>query len=381
MGNVTNRISNLVLLILMAGSYWLFTIGLQTPYTQVVYENATYICLAAVVFLLILRYKQLTKADIGIIILSVLSFLFFFVTTTSSVPWTSLILPTAMLLMLCFKKTLFDNIDFLILLGISVVAMVAILYRMSINQSSDNLYWINTNTLGMSLLFSTITTVILLRSLNIGILKYILIVLVYAANFIGIWILSSETSLILLAFFCIIDNLIPKKLIQSIKINIFALVLALIFVAVPFVAYLIAHVDLPRFFSGREELWEDFFTYWLSTPRNILIGKEPYLSTIFGRKLGVHNSYLYILATYGLLGYGLFFGSMLGHVLVSWKSKIFHSKRDISFLLAFLCVCIHAIMEQTLTSAYWFPIVYMFLGLTISDQKPTEKQTRSSRNA
>ncbi|MBP1045306.1 EpaQ family protein [Enterococcus sp. BWM-S5] len=381
MGNVTNRVSNFILLILVAGSYWLWAAGITGPYTKFVFENAIYICLAAAIFLLAIRYKQLTKSDLGIILLSFFSFLFYFFTTASPIPWIPLILPTLLLLILCFKKTLFDNFDYLMLLGISIVSMVSILYRICIVQSLGQSYWINTNTLGTALLFSTITAVILLKSFKIGFVKYVLIALVYVANFIGIWIVTSETALIVLTLFCIIDTLIPKKLIQSIKINIFSIALSLLFIIVPFIMHYIATTNTLRIFSGREQLWGEFFKDWLSTPKNILIGKEPFYSSILGKNLGIHNSFLYVLATYGLLGYALLFGSIIGYVLVFWRSKISRSKKDISFLLAFLCICIHATMEQTLTSASWFPLVYLFLGLTISDQKPTEKQTRSSRNA
>lgn len=380
MGNVVNRLSNLILLVLIAGSYWLWATGLNNPYTVFVYENSAYICLFTAIFLLTLRFKQLTKVDISIILVAIGSLIIFFITTDSPDLTVPLLIPTIFLLLICFKKTRFDSIDYLLLLGISIASLIAILFRMCLRVSAGKPFWINTNTLGTAILFSAITIIILLKSFKIGVLKHLLIVLVYAVSLIAIWRLTSETAFILLIFFGVLDNFFPKKIIQSSKMNIMSFIFPLLFISIPLLTYFVAQSDVINIFSGREEIWFNFFQDWLSSPKKMLVGSEPFYTVLSGKTLGAHNSFVFVLSAYGLLGYLLLFGFIGGFIATFWKPKAFHSKRDISFLIGFLCVCIHSTMEQTLTSFFWLPIAYLFLGLTTSDQQPKEKQTRSAAN-
>lgn len=382
MDKFINRLSNLILLTLVAGSYWLWVVGLQNPYVQFVYDHSAYICLFTTIFLLIIRFNQLTKSDIGIILMAFILFIIYFFTTASPNPTTPLVLPTILLLLLCYKKTLFDSFDYLLLLGISIVSLMAVLFRLYRITKVGEPFWINSNTLGMTVLFSTITIVILLKSFNIGLLKDILIGLLYMTSLIAIWILSSDTTFILLILFGILDNFIPKKLFQASKSNFSSIIFALIVAVMPLISYLIAYSQKIDLFSGREKIWNEFFNGWLSDPKAILLGKEPfYASTIGKGELGIHNGYLSVLANFGLIGYFLFFGFLLYLLYKAWSPKLFHSKREISFLIGFFCICIHGMMEKSLVASSWFPILYMFVGLTISEQKPpVERKTRRSSN-
>lgn len=382
MDKFINRLSNMILLALVAGSYWLWVVGLQNPYVQFVNDHSAYICLFTTIFLLLIRFNQLTKSDIGIILMAFVLFIIYFFSTASPNASTPLVLPTIILLLLCYRKTVFDSFDYLLLLGISIISLAAVLFRLYRITKAGDPFWINSNTLGMTILFSTITIVILLKSFNIGLLKDILIVLLYIASLIAIWVLSSDTTFILLILFGILDTFIPKKWFQASKSNFFSMMFTLLVVVTPFITYLIAYSKKIDLFSGREKIWNEFFNGWLNDPKAILLGKEPfYASTIGKGELGIHNGYLSVLANFGLIGYFLFFGFLLYLLYKAWSPKLFHSKREISFLIGFFCICIHAMMEQSLVASSWFPIIYMFIGVTISEQKPlAERKTRRSSN-
>ncbi|MHC5216323.1 EpaQ family protein [Enterococcus sp. LJL128] len=374
MGKIVTKFSNLILLILLAGSYWMWIMGIVNEKVLFVYSNAAYICLAGLLLILVINFKEMTKPDWLLLALAIIVFLFYLlVSVLFNIDNQPLVIPIICLFLLGFKKIIFDAIDFTLLIGISFVSLVVILYKVYVTVSTGIPNWINSNTIGAAITFSTITIVIFLKSLNIGKMKYFLQIPIYASSLLAIWALRSDTSFLVLGIFGLLDNFFSKKFIQTLKINVFAGIFAFLSLIAPMFFYLIAQSKSTILFSGREAIWNEFFRDWLSKPRHILIGMETFKSTNYVRPQAVHNGFLFILGNYGLLGYLLLFGLFTLIIYKFWNPRILHSKRDISFLLAFFCVFIHSTMEQTFTSYQWMPIVYLFIGLTISDRQTTEK--------
>jgi hypothetical protein len=386
MDKILNKISNLVLLLTIAASYLMWVAGIGTKATGFIYQNSVYLLAAAIAVVLVLRIKELKKADWLLIGLAVGIMLFY--TATSSMRHSNRFInasiPLIILFLICFKNTRFTKIDFGLLTGITGAALGVTLYRIytelpklvpkaEIWKSSNKLeaIWINTNTIGMTLLLSVIMLSILIKSFSIGYAK-LLVLPIYAVGLAGIWVCQSKASLGALILFIFVDNLIPKKLLQ----NNYLLTLGFgaIFAAGPFIFHAFSKSATLNLFTGRERIWAEFFDKWFADTQNMLIGMAPF--TASWKNLGTHNSYLYALGSYGIIGYILLFSVLLGLLSIGIIQKRRLSFFQISLFFGFLAICIQSTMEETLLANYWIPIVYSFIGLAI--QKTEQGQNSGS---
>jgi hypothetical protein len=382
MDKILNKISNLVLLLTIAASYLMWVVGIGTKATGFIYQNSVYLLAAAIAVVLLLRIKELKKTDWLLIGLAVGIMLFY--TATSSMRHSNRFInasiPLIMLFLVCFKNTRFTKIDFGLLTGITGAALGVTLYRIytelpklvpksEIWKSSNKLeaIWINTNTIGMTLLLSVIMLSILIKSFTIGYAK-LLVLPVYAVGLAGIWVCQSKASLGALLLFILVDNLIPKKLLQ----NNYLLTLGFgaIFAAGPFIFHAFSKSATLNLFTGRERIWAEFFDKWFADSKNLLIGMAPF--TASWKNLGTHNSYLYALGSYGMIGYILLFSVLLGLLSIGMIQKKRLSFFQISLFFGFLAICIQSTMEETLLANYWIPIIYSFIGLAV--QKTEQRQ-------
>ncbi|MCA5013086.1 MULTISPECIES: EpaQ family protein [unclassified Enterococcus] len=384
MDKILNRISNLILLVTIAGSYLMWVVGISTPTTGWIYANSVYLLSAAIALVLLLRIKSLTKADWILIILAAVIFVFYTLTSSMrhSNRFINASIPLIILLLLCFKKTKFTKIDLGLLAGISGTALFVTIYRMYVelpklidpaliwkNDNKLEAIWINTNTIGMTIFLSVMMLTIIIKSFNIGYFK-LLVIPVYAAGLLGVWVCQSKASLGALIFFILVDNIVPKKLLKN---NYLLLAgFALFFVAGPFIFYQFAESDAMNLFTGRENIWAEFFEKWFSNTQNMFIGMEPF--TASWKSLGTHNSFIYTLSNYGIIGYTLIFSVLLYLLATNVFAKTKLSALQVSLFLAFLAICIQATMEDTLLANYWMPIVYSFVGLAL--QKSEEKTVK-----
>ncbi|MBO0423905.1 EpaQ family protein [Enterococcus plantarum] len=384
MDKILNRVSNLVLLVTIAASYLMWVVGIGTKTTSFIYENSVYLLAAAIVFVLLLKVKELTKNDWILIFLA--GGIFIFYTVTSSIRhsnrFINVSIPLIILFLLCFKKARFTKQDFGLLGGITGISLGVTLYRIytelpklvpadAIWKNSNKLeaIWINTNTIGMTLLLSVIMLTSLIKSFNVGYFK-LLVIPIYASGLMAIWVCQSKASLGALVLFILIDNVIPKKLLQNnyVLLSCFSLMFSL----GPIVFYAFSKSDTLNLFTGRERIWAEFFEKWFSSSQNMLIGMEPF--TASWKSLGTHNSYIYVLGNYGIIGYILIFGVLLYLLSSNIRKKRNLSLFQVSLFLGFLAICVQSTMEETLLANYWIPIVYAFVGIALqkSEESPLE---------
>ncbi len=172
MGKVLNRIGRLILLVTMIGSYTMWVVGIDAPVTKYMYANSSILLLIAVILVLLLNCTKLKFIDWLTVALALATWLLFHFTESirHSTMQTDTMIPLIILLVLCFKVCVFDRLDQTFLLIVSLVALSATLYRMSVELPqlipTDEIFkesnklesiWINTNTIGATLMFSTMT--------------------------------------------------------------------------------------------------------------------------------------------------------------------------------------------------------------------------------
>lgn len=393
MEKLLNRASSLLLLLTIAGSYLMWIIGIDTKATSFIYSNSMYFLLAVIGIVLLLNLKRLEKSDWLTIGLAISVFIFY--TLTSSIRQSDRFInagiPIIILLVLCFKLCKFDKLDKGILFGITSISFVAILYRMYmelpklvpinlIGRTGNKIeaIWINTNTIGAAILFSVLMITLLIKATSIGYYKLIVIP-IYALGLLGIWAIESKTSLMVLILFILLDNLIPKNFLQKNKWWI--IVFIGMFLIAPMIFYSCAQSESLNLFTGRERIWKEFFDKWFSSKQNMWIGMEPF--TASWKPLGTHNSFLNILANYGIAGYVIVMGYFSYSFIQVMRTKGNYSKVQVSLLLAFLIIWIHSFMEDIMTAYHWMPVVYSFVGIALqrsTDDSKQEKKTRSEKN-
>lgn len=383
-----NRVSNMVLLATIAGSYLMWVVGIDTKVTSFMYSNSIYFLLVAIGMVLVFNVKKLQKSDWIIVGLALGIFIFY--TLTSSIRHSNRFinagLPTIILLVLCFKLSTFDKLDKKILLGISGISLTAILFRLYIElpklvsmemigrtNNKIEAIWINTNTIGAAILFSVLMVTALIKAMSIGYYKLIVIP-IYFAGLVGIWAIESKTSLMVLMLFILLDNVIPKSFLCKNKW--WVLLFIGMFLIVPFVFYYCAQLESLNLFTGREQIWNQFFTKWFSEKQYMWMGMEPF--TASWKPLGTHNSFLNILANYGIVGYVLVAGYFSYELIRSMLSKKSYSKLQASLLIAFLIIWVHSFMEDIMTAYHWMPVVYSFIGIALQESNnplEPEKET------
>lgn len=372
-----NRVSNTILLAMIAGSYLMWVVGIDTKITSFMYSNSMYFLLVVIGMVLCLNAKKMQKSDWTMVSLAIGIFIFY--TLTSSIRHSNRFinagLPIIILLVLCFKLSTFDKVDKRILLGISGISLAAILFRVYIElpklvpldmigrtNNKIEAIWINTNTIGAAILFSALMVTTLIKAISIGYYKLIVIP-IYIAALIGIWAIESKTSLMVLVLFILLDNLIPKNFLCKNKW--WVLLFLGMFLIAPLIFYYCAQSESLNLFTGRERIWQEFFTKWFSEKQHMWIGMEPF--TASWKPLGTHNSFLNFLANYGIIGYVLVVGYFSYELIRSMFSKKSYSKLQVSLLIAFLIIWIHSFMEDIMTAYHWMPVVYSFIGIALQD--------------
>ncbi|MBO0473557.1 hypothetical protein IGL98_002642 [Enterococcus sp. DIV0840] len=384
MDKILNRVSNLVLLVTVAASYLMWVVGIGTKTTSFIYENSVYLLAVAIALVLLLKVKELSKNDWILILLA--GGIFIFYTVTSSIRHSNRFInasiPLIILFLLCFKKTKFTKLDFGLLGGITGISLGVTLYRIytelpklvpadAIWKNSNKLeaIWINTNTIGMTVLLSVVMLTILIKSFKIGYFK-LLVIPIYIGGLMAIWVCQSKASLGALVLFIIIDNVVPKKILQNnyVLLSCFSLM----FILGPIVFYAFSKSDTLNLFTGRERIWTEFFEKWFSSSQNMLIGMEPF--TASWKSLGTHNSFIYVLGNYGIIGYIFIFGVLLYLLSSNIRKKTPLSFFQVSLFLGFLAICVQSTMEETLLAIYWIPIVYSFVGIALQKKEEISRK-------
>lgn len=390
MDKISKRASSLLLILTIASSYLMWIVGIDTKITAFIYSNSMYFLLAIIGLVLMLNLQRMEKGDWGIILFAISIFVFY--TLTSSIRHSNRfingVIPVIILLVLCFKLCKFDKWDKAILLGVSGVSLVTILLRLYVELpkliptdmigkmgNKIETIWINTNTIGAALLFSVLMTSILIKNFTVGYYKLIVIPIYLLGGF-GIWAVESKTAFMVLILFVFIDNLIPKTFLQK---NKWWVVLFIgVFLIAPLISYHFSQSATMSLFTERERIWKELFGKLFSNNQNVLIGMQPFVAS--WKPLGTHNSFLNILANYGVIGYLIITGLFSYWLIQMMLQKRNYSKIQVSLTLAFLIIWMHSLMEDIMTAYHWMPIIYSFIGIAL--QKPDDllKQEKSLRS-
>ncbi len=380
MGSLLKRTNNLILMGMIACSYMLWVIGIDTGTTSFIYNNYSYILVLSLVILTIINIGNLEKKDYLFILFCFGIFVFY--TLTSPIRHSNhllnLVIPIVLLLIFFFRKSTFDKVDVSILIIINAVAFGSTLYRLykdvphliapiSIWEMGNKIVsiWINTNTIGASILFSVMMLTIMIRSLGSNWFNLVILP-IYAAGGMAIWVCQAKAAMYALIFFIVVDAVVVIIRIFLKKSGqrdwMILIVFTLLFIIAPFIFYFMGKMTSGSLFTERVRIWEEVFQQWLPNKRSVIIGMEPFIAS--WKPLGTHNAFMNILRNYGIVGYTLFFTPIVYWIYLKVKTQRV-SQIEASLFVAFFAICIHSFMEDVLVAPYWLPIALSFLGMAL----------------
>lgn len=249
-------------------------------------------------------------------------------------------------------------------IGVMLVKLIMVTFNLG------NLeLWINKNLIAGATFFACMLTVILIDRMS---LDYSLPIegLVSLVGITVFYLCDSWTPMISYAGFLLISAGIKynSKIRRSLENSkVWIVLFSVMFLFIPNITYLFAANDgFGIQLSGRVEIWQELFYSWTSEMGNLLIGAGNGFYAVRS-DLPAHSAYLDILWRYGIIGYVIFFG---GIVLLMFRHKQRrYSTNQLLCLAAFLVTCIHATMENYLSSFQWIPIIFIFPGLLISQSE------------
>lgn len=377
---IGKRISSLLILFTIGASYTIWLLGIYHPLIAPWFSHSAYYIGGIALAVLAINWRKLRRFDIVWLVLALGNTVLNLFTAgfRHAETFDMSILPAVILLfVLACKLSEFDQIDRSLLLGINLGILFLILYRLFkhlINSglisrffSLDNTLeaiWINVNVIGAVILFTAVTGSILLRSFHKKGLN-LLVWPLYLLGLAGTWGCQSRTSFLILLAFILVDNFLPKTFFGRHKLWLW--LFPLFFILTPFVSYFIAQSETINVFTGRENIWRSFFAEWLPSKQAVLAGRPPFLYS--AKLLSTHNSYLYLLCNFGVIGYTFLFAAFSGYLL-RLKNKVKTlSSYQVSLLFAFLLTLFYGLMEDSLLVIQWTPILFAFLGLALSQDK------------
>ncbi|MFV0559113.1 MAG: EpaQ family protein [Enterococcus sp.] len=382
MNKYFSRVSQYLLLFAVLSSYSIWIFGNNPTFPAFFYFQGNQVMLGLVTLVLLLNIHKWKWSDWAVIGIAIATGLYS--TAVSGIkyadtPELNFVIPLILLMIECYRICPFNKVEKGILLGIQVGAVLLTMIRLVIELPKvidlqailefDNTLtslWINVNAIGASILVSVMLSTILIKSY--GNRWWNLMVLpIYMLGLIGTWACQSQTSLAILLVFIFIDNCLPKMIFQKMKV--WLLSFFIIFIGTPFMAHGFAESTTIDIFTGRETIWHDFFSIWLTKTEYILNGLGVFVNY---KGLSTHNSYLYTLSNYGIIGYILLFGTLSFFIFTLLKQASRLTKTQVSLLFAFLLLCVYTMMEDTFLVASWMPVIYIFLGLALAESREIE---------
>lgn len=385
-GFILNRVSLFIVWLFLAGSYFMWTAGLDNSLATFFYNNSGALLLIGTIFLFILNFGKINfrTQDLIVLIIAFSSFAFYSYFNDSR---GSKVGEDLILLVIVFWLFFMNKIDFLpmdktifaltaaLVIGITTFRIFnelpSILEGESIwvndNRLSD--IWINTNTIGLSLMTAGMILASFIQAIRQLWIRLPLQVMITGIVVIDIWLTQSRGALFAFCLFSLL-TLLPKFILTNLKIIMTSLTVILLS-AFP-ITYIFAASETLNLFTGREEIWKDFFDHLFSNPSHFLIGMAPYHFTRESADrievLGYHNSYNNILGYFGVIGLILFSAFLLTFIYTN-LSRAEITRMQASFVWAFFCILAYGFMEDTLMSFAWVPIIYFLLGFLNESSK------------
>lgn len=226
--------------------------------------------------------------------------------------------------------------------------------------------WINTNTIGSSLM----TLALLITGFASSFGKWYMRLLSLPALILAgatIWVCQSKAALYALVIFVILE-ILPKKIFRNTHLS-FWMYAAVSVLALP-ISYFAAMSDKVHLFTGREEIWRKFYETLGEKTGQIFVGMKPFFFHRGNQILGNHNTYHALVNHYGLIGFALSIILLLSFLwLLVRKCEL--TNGQLTFLWAFLAIMCQSFMEETLTTISWVPIVFLMLAMAKHQYKTT----------
>lgn len=237
--------------------------------------------------------------------------------------------------------------------------------------------YINSNTIGMVLMYTAIYIKVLAKNLNIR-FSNIIIFFIFVVNIYAILNCQSRGALFSLLIFILMDFFIPKKIWKNrLLVTTFIVLIIILGTLFPIIYTSLFNngysFNIPftekSLYTGREIIWSNFFSIMNDNPFNWLfgIGSKVNLLPGKGKSLNLHNNYLAIITNFGFIGYILYY-----IFIVKQISKIYKTKRisnlQISMIIGFVTVLINGFVEiSTLWHNFLF-FNFIFLGMAFNDE-------------
>ncbi|MGM0239185.1 MULTISPECIES: EpaQ family protein [Enterococcus] len=370
-----NTISIVLLFGMIILCYSLWTFGIRNQFMFGLYSSMQQIMFIMASIGIFINLAKMKSVDIIWILLAIFSIVFFvfFNNFRESNFFRDTALALIIFTVLNVKYTEFDKSARIFLLGIVGIFLLITVYRIFTEipvtegvsiwsgKNKPQEIWINTNTIGASVMTQVLIMVPLLHSLKIKWTQTI-VYLLYVIGLSSLWVVQSQAAFFALTVFVLVD-ICPKEIIvkkKNILKDIYTGFLVLIFP----VSLCLAYSEKIDLFTGREEIWQSFYHKLFESTESFLVGPKPFVFIRRGVILGHHNSYNATLGQYGLIGFILLISFIVYNVWTVVSKKTFSSLQA-GFLIAFFSVLLQSTMEDGLMAAFWIPVTFILLGFAL----------------
>ncbi len=371
---ILNLISAIILMGMTLLCFFLWTRGIGTEGMFNIYANMNRYMPIGATIVLLLNAHRLKIDDLIWIGVAVLSAIFFYqFDGLRQVDFLQdITLALIIFIVLDFKLVDFTKNLRVIFAGLVAVVLLITAYRIfteipeptagiSIWDKSNKLQeiWINTNTIGSSVMCSSFLVVTLLQSLEwtwATLLKYPVYLVALACT----WVVQSQAAFIAVAVF-VISDIWPNFLKERVKWA-YGLGYSIFLIGIFPLSLFLANSSNIDLFTGREDIWKHFYDTLFKVKEQFFVGMPPFTFRRGQQILGNHNSYNATLGQFGLVGLVLMSLFILYNV---WLIILRYDTQAIqlSFILAFFAILLQSTMEDTLMAPYWIPITFCLLGL------------------
>lgn len=388
--NTLNLVSAAILIGMTLLCFFLWTKGIGTQGMFNIYASMNrYMPIGATIVLVLNCYK-LKWNDLIWIGIAILSVLFYhqFDGLRQAGFLQDITLALIIFVVLDFKLVEFTKSLRLIFAGLIFLVLLITAFRIfteiptppsgiSIWDKSNKLQeiWINTNTIGSSVMCSSFLVVTLLQSLEwtwASILKYPVYLIALACT----WVVQSQAAFIAVVFFVFFD-LWPNFLKKTVKWG-YGIGYSIFLIGIFPLSLFLANSSNIDLFTGREDIWKNFYDTLFEVKQQFWVGMPPFTFKRGAQILGNHNSYNATLGQFGLVGLVLMSLFILYNV---WLIIIRDTQStQLSFVIAFFAILLQSTMEDTLMAPYWIPITFCLLGLAWQKNQVIEEPLDYSVN-
>ncbi|TCI49909.1 O-antigen ligase domain-containing protein [Exiguobacterium sp. SH5S13] len=366
--------SGLIMTLIIINSIVLFDFRLYSAYDKIAFYGNFLILISIVVV------NKIYVKDLGryIFIALFLAYGFFTVITTDGGIGSVITPPFSFLLLYLLYDSNFNKKKIKILLFIFLSLNIFWVFN-SVGYYSKALYskneFLNSNTVGMLVMYTAIYISIFVDKLNIKFSKIIsLFIFIFSAW--AILNVDSRGALMALMTFIFFSSLFPWKLWRSkhLTLAIFSIV---IFIGAIFpLIYTRMYVSgfdysIPfttkSLYTGREVIWLNYF-YMADKPSEWLFGIGSNAKLWAEDTLNVHNNYLAVITNFGIVGFVLYYGFILKQINNIYKKGRLN-KYQCNLIIGFLCVLVYGFVE---ISTFWYVMFFfnfLFIGLAVNESK------------